>query len=421
MGAGLTLYTCPKPFVGHIDIIQRNAIGSWKKLGFQPEVLLIGNENGAAEVARELNVRHIPDIECTSAGTPLVSDIFRLARENCDTEWLAFINADIILLDDFSDALRMLDHELEKNGIKRFFLTCQRTDIDISECIRFDDPDWKNSLRRSVETCGVKTHTDAIDIFLYSKGLFQNLPPFALGRTAWDNYLLWKAKNAGAAIIDASDAFLLVHQCHDYAHAGNWKNAWQGEEARRNQEMAHGCTLSIPDATTHALGRDGLREGKSSMSFSHARYIQLRMDLALKAMQKGNTVGAMDYIEDARMWLMNLQESKDWLEEHSEAQEALIAEIEKGKAWLEEHLEAQDALIAEIEKGKAWLEEHSAVQEAWIAEIEKGKAWLEKQWNNYKTKSEDLERTVSALERERDSLLAERELLRRKIAECGSN
>jgi len=49
----ITFFTTPKPFRGHIGVIQRNAIHSWKLVHPEAEVILFGNEEGAAEVARE--------------------------------------------------------------------------------------------------------------------------------------------------------------------------------------------------------------------------------------------------------------------------------------------------------------------------------------------------------------------------------
>ncbi len=49
MDSPLTILAMPKPFRGHIGIIQRNAITSWTKLQPRPEILLFGTEEGAAE------------------------------------------------------------------------------------------------------------------------------------------------------------------------------------------------------------------------------------------------------------------------------------------------------------------------------------------------------------------------------------
>ena len=47
----LTFFTTAKPFKGHSAIIQRNALKSWTLLDPDIEVILFGDEEGAAEVA----------------------------------------------------------------------------------------------------------------------------------------------------------------------------------------------------------------------------------------------------------------------------------------------------------------------------------------------------------------------------------
>ncbi len=49
----LTIFSIPKPFEGHIGIIQRNAIQSWIALS-GCEVILCADEYGTAEITYEL-------------------------------------------------------------------------------------------------------------------------------------------------------------------------------------------------------------------------------------------------------------------------------------------------------------------------------------------------------------------------------
>src|SRR4030066_1112482 len=102
----LTLFSAPKPFAGHIDVIQRNAIQSWLELGEDIEVLLIGDEEGMGEVAAEFGVRQLPEVMCNELGTPLVNSIFQLAREHARYSTLCYVNTDIIFLDDFVSSVR---------------------------------------------------------------------------------------------------------------------------------------------------------------------------------------------------------------------------------------------------------------------------------------------------------------------------
>jgi hypothetical protein len=100
----LTLFTVPKGFVGDTDVIQRNAIESWTRLGPDVEVILCGDDDGTALAALDLGVRHVPDTQRNEHGTPLLDSVFEAARQASLSPLLAYVNADIVLFDDFLDA-----------------------------------------------------------------------------------------------------------------------------------------------------------------------------------------------------------------------------------------------------------------------------------------------------------------------------
>src|SRR5207244_634094 len=52
----VTIFTIPKPFRGHVGEIQRNAIGSWRALRPDVQVVLVGNEEGVEKAARNAGV-----------------------------------------------------------------------------------------------------------------------------------------------------------------------------------------------------------------------------------------------------------------------------------------------------------------------------------------------------------------------------
>ena len=104
----ITLFSAPKPFTDpHIATIQRNAIKSWILLP-DVDVILLGEEDGLAEVAGELGVRHIPDVARSEGGTPLISSMFHLARESSESDLLCIVNADILLMPDFVEAAKQV-------------------------------------------------------------------------------------------------------------------------------------------------------------------------------------------------------------------------------------------------------------------------------------------------------------------------
>ena len=49
----LVIFTAPKPFKNpHISTIQTNAIKSWTQMGKDVEIVLLGNDEGIAEAAK---------------------------------------------------------------------------------------------------------------------------------------------------------------------------------------------------------------------------------------------------------------------------------------------------------------------------------------------------------------------------------
>ena len=54
----LTFFTTAKPFVGRNGVIQRNALKSWMLVHPDAEVILFGDDEGSAEVAKKLGIRH---------------------------------------------------------------------------------------------------------------------------------------------------------------------------------------------------------------------------------------------------------------------------------------------------------------------------------------------------------------------------
>jgi len=227
----LTLFAIPKPFRGHNGVIQTNAIRSWLCLRPPCEIMLFGNEEGTAEVATKFGLRHVPDIACNEYGTPLVSSLFSSAQQLARHDILGYVNADIILTSDFLPSISLVPH-------KSFLLVGQRWDIDVKESIDFNAPDWEAGLRARVTREGKLHPVTGIDYFVFSRGLYDDMPPLAIGRGGWDNWLVYRARGLKVPVIDATKAITAIHQNHDYSHHPSGADGvWKGPEMKRNTEL----------------------------------------------------------------------------------------------------------------------------------------------------------------------------------------
>ncbi|WP_109046808.1 FkbM family methyltransferase [Azospirillum sp. TSA6c] len=209
----LTLFSVPKPFVGHIGVIQRNAIRSWMQIEPRSEIILFGDEAGVAEMAREHGLTHVPALRLTSFGTPLIDDIFRKAQDLAANPFLCYVNADIILPPDIGQ-LAPAVAALHPN----FLMVGQRIDVDISHELDFAG-DWRAEL--SALSAGATWHdVHGIDFMIFRRhGLRGYMPPFAVGRVMWDNWMMYWARILGLLVLDVTLALRCYHQNHDYAHA----------------------------------------------------------------------------------------------------------------------------------------------------------------------------------------------------------
>jgi hypothetical protein len=250
----LTLFTVPKPFRGHVGEIQRNAIESWRALRPHVQVILVGDEDGVERAAQDAGVEHAGGLARNDRGTPRLDSAFECAAPLARWPLWCLINADIVLLDDFP---RAIDRVV--SGFSAFLLVGESRDLAVAAETRLSDAAVRSQLhKRALETGRLRGYA-ALDYFVFPKGLFDPVPPFLIGRACFDNWLVWRARELGCPVVDATRSFVAVHQSHDYSHVpGGLQEAYYGEEARYNEQLAGGREhiYSLHDAT-HRLYQQG--------------------------------------------------------------------------------------------------------------------------------------------------------------------
>lgn len=243
----LTVFTAPKPFTNpHITTIQRNAIQSWIQLGPEVEVYLMGNEEGMPEIAEAFQIRHFPEVKCSEQGTPKISSMIEIARQNSDTPYLGILNADIMLMSDFVEATRQVGAQT-----KKFLFLGRRWDLDVDQELEFD-PGWEICLREDVEKRGVLHGPVGSDYFLFPRDLLDDMPEFTIGRSGWDNWTIYHAVKSGWDVVDVTRSAMIVHQNHDYSHLPGGKPPYDLPETKQNIATAGGVKTmySILEANT---------------------------------------------------------------------------------------------------------------------------------------------------------------------------
>ena len=279
----LTLFSAPKPFTNpHIAMIQRNAIKSWTLLP-DVEVILLGEETGLAEAAKELGVKHLPNVARNESGTPLISSMFQLARENSNSELLCIINADMVLMPDFVEVTlesssKLLDNRQQAVGLQKFVLLSQRWDYDIASPLDFA-AGWESQLRESVRKQNQLHRPAGSDFFLFPKSCYQDIPAFIIGRAGWDNWMIYKARSEKWPVIDCTPSVMIVHQNHDYSHLPGGKPHYEHPDTNENIRLAGGqaaVRYTILDSTHQLVDEKLTRPKMTSLRFTRRLELMLR-------------------------------------------------------------------------------------------------------------------------------------------------
>ncbi len=250
------------------------------------EVILLGEEPGLAEAARELGVNHLPDVARNPSGTPLISSMFELARRNSSSDLLCIINADMILVDDFVKAAMESRNSLAppaRAGVlpedHNFVLLSQRWDLDVTQPLDFT-PGWQDRLSSIVHGQGLLHRPAGSDFFLFPRSAYTRGPAFTIGRAGWDNWMIYKARRENWPVIDCTPSVMIVHQNHDYSHLPGGKPHYEHPDTNENIRLAGGqanIRYTILDST-HQLVNGKLTRPKMT-----SRRLTRRLEVILRS------------------------------------------------------------------------------------------------------------------------------------------
>jgi hypothetical protein len=254
----LTIFASPKAFTREFDVIQRNAVASWTRLRPRPQVLLIGNEPGTAAACRELGAEHLPDVRVNEFGTPYADSILELAEQHAVHPFLLWIAADTMLCDGVTEAVNVVSRHFD-----RFCMIAGRYRLARAAPINFEDPDWQLKLKAG-SVGPLLEDVSAGDFFVFPRGFWGRFPPFIEGRSALDGWMLFRALETRAALVDATLAVTTIHQDHTYAqHPAGAAPLWSGPEAKYNLALAGRHMLTRENADW-MLTPEGLRRPPQS-------------------------------------------------------------------------------------------------------------------------------------------------------------
>ena len=253
-----TFFTTCKPFRGATAVQQRAALRSWARLGATCEVVVFGDEPGAAACCRELGLRHVAQIARSAWGTPRLDALFVAAEQEGRGQILVYANADLLLAADIPRALRVA-----ADRFSRFLALVRRWNVPAEEFTLLADARPHEVMRRVRSVGTLEPLSGGVDVFAFPRGFWrETLPPFAVGRGRWDSGLILAARRQREPVVELTSIATAIHPLHGYEHLFG-----QGDDLSSRQEMRHNahllgggaeCIYSAVNAT-HIATSDGIR------------------------------------------------------------------------------------------------------------------------------------------------------------------
>ncbi|MDO8730631.1 MAG: hypothetical protein Q7J69_05590 [Candidatus Omnitrophota bacterium] len=263
----LTIFAIPKSFADpQSALIQRNAIQSWTLLRPRPEIFLFGDEAGIQEICRQFSLRHIPAVSRNEYGTPHLNDVVVQAERLATHRLMCYVNADIIFMSDFIAAIRRFEEWNPES-----LAAGSRWNLDIPSEWKFDETGWEEKLRVLARSKGVLQESTT-DCFVFPRGFYQGMPPFAIGRTAFDNWLIWKARKKGSPVVNLTPAVMVIHQNHWTLE--KLQRMYHSPEAAVNQRLAGpwASSFTLGDAS-HRMTPDGIHSIGAQALWNRSRCV----------------------------------------------------------------------------------------------------------------------------------------------------
>ena len=272
----VTFLSSPKPFVGVALSNQMKAIRCWLSLDHDVEVILYGKSEGSERVASELGIGYVPDIQTNEFETPLFGAIAEHAASHARYDYQVYVNCDILFTPELISSVK-------KIPFSQFLIVGQR--VDLAEGVDWDTEmsDWHDQFVTFVNSGKISLHpAGGSDYFGFRRGLWQELPPVAIGRGGYDNALISFCREKRVPIIDATLSVFAFHQFHDYDHIiGGKKNVFKGTEAERNNMLYRGPFKLTQNDATWQLSPNGLNRSRNRRGdWLGALYTYFRYDLS---------------------------------------------------------------------------------------------------------------------------------------------
>ena len=228
--------------------IQHNVINALAALP-RVRVALFTTDDEYKELGAAVGATVYTEFETAIGTVPVLRDMFARALDGCTTPMVGFVNGDILLSKDFADTVAAVQAAMDDGRLtNRTFLVGRRYNIveSLANGTTLPTPatlaDVEALHTMLVGGKNVQPFLPrSADYFVYSRAAVdwrRDVPPFVIGRIAYDNWLMQYGLQAGIDVVDGTATIIDVHM----TDSGGVVSGSKAQNRNYNKDMANGLT-----------------------------------------------------------------------------------------------------------------------------------------------------------------------------------
>lgn len=163
----------------------------------KPEVVILGNDPGTSEICQEYGLIHIPHVKRSKAGTPYCNSFIKLAEKAASNNIMLLCSGDIIVSQNTIEAAGRM---MVQSALQEWCICPRKKHVE-RQGDHFKDIRWAT--------------WQAGDYWMHTKGIFEGMPPFLIGRHRNEKWMYRWLINKNA-LIDGTEAITVLHQKHPH-------------------------------------------------------------------------------------------------------------------------------------------------------------------------------------------------------------
>jgi hypothetical protein len=239
----ITIYSTLKPHTpkdpwhDRFEIIQTNAINSWKQLK-DVEIIIFGNNNQTKDFCKKHDVIYSGVSTTWKTNAPYLNDMVKRVETLSSNNMFLYVSDDIIIFEDTIKAAK----NISNSSLSEFCGCSQRYDAPIRQLLDFNS-NWIAECQKDK----VLGHPSAGDYFIYSRGYWRDqIPPLAVGYLYCDDWLRWYASDVKKSLINMTERVLIIHPEHNHSYikgdcdrVKKWReNIKSSQDFKNNKKLA---------------------------------------------------------------------------------------------------------------------------------------------------------------------------------------